>query len=318
MKGIALVVIVISCCVFTGCCQAQQESTPVSGDAFWPQATHLSGGELSPLLEKWDRYVASDDLTSRGHAIMMVEQYVERPYVYYGARVLRYKNPEIKDRVVALYLRECAKPGFPAIEGGEGGHEYMELLMTVAESTMDPRIWDYELVTSLGDLRSFYLASVNADRTLEYLLESKCGVRPKGDNWPVVNPHSFYHASPKFALAITNAFTLLSMMSTQSPKAIQDKREKVLAFVKEHHAHFTSLRPEAHPVAPEGEADYEVRNGALDVLALIGGKADVELVQDIMRGAPVVDLKRVNSRIKIAREQVAEKGMRIIQLIRYR
>ena len=294
---------------------------------FFPSMTALSQDELKPLLEEWDKAIESDRLQEKGKAIMKVANYVPENMRFRGSYVLRYSNPEIKDRIIDLYLRECAKANQPPPDvrsetnpwhGGEGGAEYMIFLMTMAESTFDPRIYETKLVLLgvSGDLRILYLATVNPERTLNLLLESKRGQRigKRG------HQDFFYHGETAWGMSVDDAYSLLSLMSIQSPKVLRDNRDRVLAFVATHLKHYASprsvcYRPE--PVYLKG-LDYDVRNGALDVLGLLGTSEDIKTVEDIIRDAPQIDPKRLNGGPRDRREQIQQKGIRVIEQIRQR
>jgi HEAT repeat protein len=292
---------------------------------FFPSMTALSQDELKPLLEEWDKAVESDKLQEKGKAIMKLANYVPENMRFRGSRVLRYSNPEIKDRIVALYLKECAKanqlPPDVASEtnpwhGGDG--EYMIFLMTMAESTFDPRIYETKLVLLgvSGDLRILYLATVNPERTLNLLLESKRGQRigKRG------HQDFFYHGDIAWGMSVDDAYSLLSLMSIQSPKVLRDNRDRVLAFVATHLKHYASPRKVKYKSTPVylKWQDYDVRNGALDVLGLLGTSEDIKTVEDIIRDAPQIDPKRLNGGPRDRREQIQQKGIRVIEQIRQR
>ena len=311
-------------CVVSAAKQSEKPTSPVA--AFFPSMTMLAQEELKPLLEKWDKAIESDRLQEKGKVIMDVANYVPKGMRFRGSYVLRYSNPEIKDRVINLYLKECAKANQPSPDGrsetnpwhnGEAV-EYLVFLMTMAESTFDPRI--YEMVLHppdyLGELRTLYLASVHPERTLNFLLESKRGHRTgkKG------HPDYFYHGEISWGMSVDGAYSLLSLMSIQSPKVLRDNRDRVLAFVATHLKHYASprsvcYRPE--PVYLKWQ-DYDVRNGALDVLGLLGTSEDIKTVEDIIRDAPQIEPKRLNGGPRDRREQIQQKGIRVIEQIRQR
>ena len=109
-------------------------------------------------------------------------------------------------------------------------------------------------------------------------------------------------------------------MSIQSPKVLRDDRDRVLAFVAKHLKHYASPRKvkyKSTPVCLKWQ-DYDVRNGALDVLELLGTSEEVKIVENIIRDAPQIDPKRLNSGPRDRREQIQQKGIRIIEQIRQR
>ena len=294
---------------------------------FFPSMTALSQDELKPLLEKWDKAIESDELQEKGKVIMMVDNYVPKNMRFRGSRVLRYSNPELRERVIALYLKECAKyealpPDVYSVtnpwNAGEFGAEYMIFLMTMAESTFDSRIYETELkgLGVVGDLRLLYLATVDAEKTLKYLFESKRGHRigKRG------HQDFFYHGETAWGMSVDEAYSLLSLMTIQSPKVLTNYRDRVLAFVANHAKHFAS--PRRVPYRPEPVylkwQDYDTRNGALDVLGLLGTAQDVKMVEHIISDAPQIDPKGLNGGPRDRREQILQKGIRVIKQIRQR
>jgi len=318
-------VLVVLVCDVSEAKQAEKPSSPAA--AFFPPMTMMAQEELKPLLEKWDKAIESDKLQEKGKAIMKVANYVPENMRFRGSYVLRYSNPEIKDRIIALYLKECAKANQlpPDVtsetnpwHGGEGGAEYMVFLMTMAESTFDPRIYETKLVLLgvSGDLRILYLATVNPERTLNLLLESKRGHRISKTG----HQDYFYYGDIAWGMSVDDAYSLLSLMSIQSPKVLRDNRDRVLAFVATHLKHYASPRSVCYkpePVYLKG-LDYDVRNGALDVLGLLGTSEDIKTVEDIIRDAPQIDPKRLNGGPRDHREQIRKKGIRVIEQIRQR
>jgi HEAT repeat protein len=292
---------------------------------FFPSMTALSQDELKPLLEEWDKAIESDKLQEKGKAIMKLANYVPDNMRFRGSRVLRYSNPEIKERIIDLYLKECAKANQPPPDvasetnpwhGGDG--EYMIFLMTMAESTFDPRIYEtkLDLLGVSGDLRILYLATVNPERTLNLLLESKRGHRISKTG----HPDYFYYGDIAWGMSVDDAYSLLSLMSIQSPKVLRDNRDRVLAFVATHLKHYASPRSVCYKPEPVylKWQDYDVRNGALDVLGLLGTSEDIKTVEDIIRDSPQIDPKRLNGGPRDRRDQIRQKGIRVIEQIRQR
>jgi len=311
-------------CVVSAAKQSEKPTSPVA--AFFPSMTMLAQEELKPLLEKWDKAVETDKLQEKSKVLMLVARCVPENMRFRGSYVLRYSNPEIKDRIIDLYLRECAKANQPSPvdgksetnpwHGGEG--EYMIFLMTMAESTFDPRIYETKLVLLgvSGDLRILYLATVNPERTLNLLLESKRGHRISKTG----HPDYFYYGDIAWGMSVDDAYSLLSLMSIQSPKVLRDDRDRVLAFVATHLKHYASPRSVCYRPEPVylKWLDYDVRNGALDVLGLLGTSEDIKTVEDIIRDAPQIEPKRLNGGPRDRREQIQQKGIRVIEQIRQR
>jgi len=176
---------ILLCSVPVGVIQVQEEATPAS--PFFPDVTTLPGVELQPLLEKWDAALEIEDYPERHYALPTVSRIVPQDMRFRGATVLRYDNPEIIDRVVNLFLEECVKHDEMTTEKQSKrnnpwhwaeGAEYLYDLGSTAQSTFDPRIYKTVLNPPgcyLGGLRELYLATVNPEQTLAYLLESKRG-----------------------------------------------------------------------------------------------------------------------------------------------
>lgn len=296
-----------------------------SGPPLLPGPSTLSAGELGPLLEKWDKAVAGDRLGDKTKALAMVSHDVPASMRFRGSRVVRYDNREIRDRIVRLYLREIAKAdGPPADKPSEtnpwhdGEGEYLIHLMTVAESTFDAPIYEVELAPLgvQGELRLLYLASVDPERTLDYLLQSKRGVRgaKKG------HPDYFYHGEIAWGMSVDDAYQLLSLMSLQSPDILTRRRAQVLGFVGDHLKHFASPRRVSYkpePVYPKWQ-DYDVRNGALDVLELLGTVEDIPTIEGIIEKAPRVNAKGLTAGPRGRRDQIDQKAKRIIEQIQER
>ena len=296
---------------------------------FLPPMKTLSQEELKPLLEKLDKAIESKLIEEKYKMLLQIAHYIseEENTRFRGCYVLAYNNPEIKERVLDLYLQECSKPLDAVLDptnpwyytkDGEGLYE--ELFMSLAESTFDPRI--YETVLSppeyFGGLRLLYLATVNPEKTLNILFESTLGVRM---GKPINPPDSFYHDKMTMGLSVNDAFTaLLSLMCVQAPQVLIGNRDRVMSFVKTHIKHFASPRIVSYKSEPVylKLKDYNVRNGALDVLKLIGKEEDIELIEEIIKDAPVLDSKQLKGGPRDRREQIQQKGIRVIEQIRQR
>ena len=162
-----------------------QAATPVPTPPCAALMKTLSPEELEPILQEWDRAMASGKFRDKDRAMGLVTGIVPKGMRFGKRMFVRYNNPEIIDRVVALYLKEETdyeigrnKPRHPSDLSSEGVAEYMMFLSEAAESTFDPRI--YEAVSGsesgfTGSFRHLYLASVNPARTLALLFEAKRG-----------------------------------------------------------------------------------------------------------------------------------------------
>ena len=73
-------------------------------------------------------------------------------------------------------------------------------------------------------------------------------------------------------------------MVMESPHALRDKRDRVLAFIGEHALHYGKTYP-GH--------DYYVRYDALNVVELIGTVTDVPVVEKLIEDGRQFDLYRL-------------------------
>jgi len=311
--------IIFICSMAFNATEAKQKQAPEPN--FFPPMATLPQEELKPLLERLDKAIESGIVEEKYKVLSMISRHVvEENMRFRGSDVLRYNNPEIKERVARLYLKECSKsidmgPG-PTNPWSYGGGEYQALFMTLAESTFDPSIYEKVLNPPdyYGQLRILYLATVNPEKTLNYLFESKCGQHIG----KIGNPDYFYHGEVSWGMSVDDAYTLLSLMSVQSPKVLIRNRDSVTTFIKNHHKHFSSARKVEYRPDPVylKEQDYDVRNGALDVIKLLGTQEDIKLVEEIIRNAPVLDSKQIKGGPRGRCEQIEEKGKRLIERIR--
>ena len=287
--------------------------------------------ELAPLLQEWDRAMASGKFRDKDRAMGLVTGIVPKGMRFGGKMFVRYNNPEIIDRVVALYLKEEADYGnepLPSDASPEGVAEYMMFLVEIAESTFDPRIYKAVLRFEsgfAGYFRHLYLATVNTKRTLHILSDAKPG--PHGHiQWgPNAgqrgHPEYFYH-SEIGGLSIVSVYDILSLMITQSPEVLRAERTQVLSFVAKHVKHFETLQNDSYKPKPVDFQwyDYRVRSAGLDVVGFLGTSLEVKLVEEIIDDAHEVNFEKfvgMGQRNK-QYEQIREKGQRIIKQIRGR
>ena len=307
--------------------------------AFWkPPTRHLPQEELDPILEVWDKAVASGILEDYETALLCVFEVM--PYSENvgtasigGARFVPFSNPEIVDRIVEFYLavmdsKESGKPLYKSPRD-EFSSDYVRLELGVAkvlaecaESTFDLRVYDKVLPYRLGisgRFRNLYLASVNPRRTMNYLFETEIGAYYSGTGWGEFMEH---------------AFAILSYMTMQSPKALKAEREGVFAFIAEHVKFFAAGDKDFKRDNPAEHLnrqytyqhmlksnDYFARNDALDVVEFLGTITEVPLVEAIIHDADVWNAERPparSSRHLENPEQIREKGLRIIEELRRR
>jgi hypothetical protein len=305
------------------------EDVSTTAHPFFPEMETLSQEELQPLLEKWDNALEIEDFLERHRALPTVYGFAPRGMRFAGAAFLLYDNPEVKDRIINLYLQEYAKADEPDHErrtktnpwyGGEAGAEYVSHLTTAAESTFDPRIYETELTGKAfgGRLRTLYLATVNPEQILTYLFESRLGEWIGGPR--PGHRDLFYNGSVAWGMSVDRAYTLLSLMTIQSPDVLRKHRGQVLEFVMTHIDHFREPRSVSYKdeLVYMRHYDYEVRDGALDVLQLLGTAENVELVEEIIRDVPQMGPERLSEDPRDRRDRLLEKGARVIEQIRQR
>ena len=307
--------------------------------AFWrPPTRHLPQEELDPILEVWDKAVASGTLEDYQVALSHVTEVM--PYrenvgsaSIGGARFVPFSNPEIVDRIVEYYLAVVdSKESGKSLYGGprdEFSGDYVrheagiaKALAESAESTFDLRVYDHVLpyrVGFSGRFRTLYLASVNPRRTLNYLFETQIDANYSGTGWGEFMEH---------------AFAILSYMTMQSPKALKAERERVFAFIAEHVKFFASEDKDFKRDNPAEYLnrqpayqymlklnDYYVRNDALDVVEFLGTIDQVPLIQSIIHDVKEWDFEHPParaSRYLEKPEQIRNKGLRIIEELRRR
>ena len=309
-----------------------QAATPVPTPPCAPLMKTLSPEELAPLLQEWDRAMASGKFRDKSLVTAKVTGIVPKGMRYGKRMFVRYNNPEIIDRVIALYLKEQTdyesygnKP-LPPDASPEGVAEYMMFLGEIAESTFDPRIHEAVLrfEGAAGSFQNLYLASVNPEKTLDVLFESKRGPHGRIQSGPNAgkkgHPDYFYHPEC-YGISVVYAYDILSLMIGQSPEALRGKRARALAFVAKHAKYYST--PQEAPHRPEpvylSVHDYMVRSVALDVIGVLGTAAEVKQVEAIIHDAREVDLEYLRSIRQLERygyEQIKEKGERIIKQIR--
>lgn len=297
-----------------------------------PPTKQLSQEELEPILRVWDKAIISgafkdyNDALGSVIGIMPEDVVVARSKYLGGALYLAYSNPEIIDRVLDFYVavvadREASPvPGgyaFPRGSSGEGHAELMMALADTAQSTFDPRIYDTVVRNSYGDMRNLYLATVNPERTLDYLFKCKTGDKfPRANNGKGRNPNYFYiQGKPGWGMSVENAYAILAYMIEQSPQALRDERQRAVAFVVQHAKHYAQ-----YVVG----FDYYLRYDALDILEFLGTVTEATLVEEIIRDAEEVDLRKLQREFggfgrSLSRyEQIQDKGRRIIEILRRR
>ena len=319
---------ILLCLLITSVVRAE---TRVPTTPWQPPTSVLPPKELEPLLQEWDAAMAGDKFYHKGSVCSAVGGFIPKGQRFADAYFLRYSNPEIIDRVINHYLEVAANRAagqwvasaeyrVASDASGEGNAEYIMFLAAMAESTFDPRI--YEAVLTFlggvaGDFWTVYLATVNPERTLDLLFESKLGPYPGKRG----SQNFFYHHEIDLSIPLDDAYRILLLMVEQSPEALRTKRLEVLSFVGKYAKHYAvpQMRYKPEPEYLEW-SDYWTRSRALDVMGVLGASTEVKLVEGIIEDAREVDLEYLrNTNKKLDRyEQIREKGQRIIKQIRGR
>lgn len=299
-----------------------EEISSSNSSALLPAMKELPREELKPLIEKLDEAIDGKLIEEKHKVLLQIAHYItEENTRFRGCYMLCYNNPEIKSRVADLYIKECSiplktEPG-PTNPWYFGEGEYQELFMSLAESTFDPNIYDYVLDPPeyFSELRYLYLATVNPVRTLNYILDSPLGQR----NNKTINPDVFYNSkiSNNWAMTLEDACFVLSLMCVRSPEILINNRESVMSFVKQHVKHYSSARKVDWKTEPVyfTVPDYDVRNGALDIIKLLGTEKDIKLIEVIIKDAPILDSSLLNGGPKNRIEQIKQKGEKLIKLL---
>ena len=305
-------------------------SSAVQAAGPWrPPTESLPQDELNPLLEAWDSALVSRNFDDFEQVLGSTTAMIPKGERFSKVFIIRYDNPEIIDRVVDYFLAmtERIRNGsqfFPE-EYAEG---YTAYITELAESTFEPRLYENRLRDERaegGRMRHIYLATVNPERTLDYLSESRTGDKsPSANNGRGGSPDFLYHqGEAHWSMGVDNAFTILSYMIVQFPQALRNKRDQVITFVAEHAKHFSIPEIRGHhpgPVYRYGH-DYYVRYDALDLLEFLGTVTEVPLVEEIIQDAPNVNLSEMRGgfgRMLDRYEQIQDKGRRVIEILRRR
>jgi hypothetical protein len=310
---------ILLCLLVTSVVQAE---TPVPTTPWRPPTTVLPPEELAPLLEAWDQAMASNKFDDKDRMCVAVGGFIPKGMRFAEGYILRYSNPEIIDRVINHYLEVAANKAagqhwVAPDASSEGSAEYMMFLASMAESTFDPRVYE-AVLTHLGgfagNFRNFYLATVNPERTLDLLFESKLGPYPGKRG----SQNCFYHHEIDMSMHLSDAYRILLLMFEQSPEALRTKRLQVISFVTAYAKHFATPQKRSYepkPVYLEW-SDYWTRSRALDVVGFLGASSEVKRVEAIIHDAREVDLEYLRSTKKLDRyEQIREKGLRVIKQI---
>jgi len=318
-------------------CEASEEFAEIPAKELFARIqTELDAEPLQVLLGEWDRLAASQDFRERDKALWLVATHVKARLFFGAGTAIKYSNEEIKARVVELYLEECARMDASLMEryeesapsysdpsyGGEAGAEYLSDLMTVAESTFDPRLYEYEvrIMPVTGHMRECYLAVVKPDETLRIILNAHLGYR----DGKKMNQDSLYFTKEGMSasLSLDEAFQVMALMKKESPEALREQKERVVEFVRMHALHFSAPRKVVYRDEPVRLCwpDFYCRGGAFDVLELLGDSRDLPFAEKLSQDLPDMPEKdfEESPRHYLKRESLTEKACRVIPLLRSR
>ena len=262
-----------------------------------PQET-MTPEELETWLATWEDALTRYDLRDLSEAMYSVTQ---------QGRFLRYDNPEIKVRVIALYKGEMearfegASPSTADVDGSEESvqaddgryreHDevyldYLDALVPLALSTFSPEICETVLTHRLGGVARYqYLATVDAEYVLELLLEAEPQERTHV-NQP---PNILELPAAGTGKSVRDAFRLLDVLGDIAPETVVAEEDRVLEFVRKYALKYSEPMEVSYRDDPRhlSGPDYLVRRLALRTLDLLAETADInDLVEDIMRDAP--------------------------------
>ena len=288
-----------------------------------PPTESLPQDELIPQLAAWDSALVSRNFDDFEQVLGSTTAMIPKGERFSKAFFIRYNNPEIIDRVVRYFLvtddgLKIGSPIFPE-SYAEG---YFTYIAELAESTFDPRIYENRLVNENARIGRFwyvYLATVNPEKTLDYLFKSKTGDKsPRANARKGGHPEYLYHRGEAGWASILDAFRILSNIITQSPQVLRDDSDRVVNFIAEHVKSYWKLRTQRDYL---GGHDYYVRYDALDLLEFLGTVTEVPLIEEIIRDAPIVNLNEMRGgfgRMLSQYEQIQDKGQRVIGILRQR
>lgn len=262
-----------------------------------PQET-MTPEELENWLSTWENALTRYDLRDLSEAMRRVTQ---------QGRFLRYDNPEIKVRVIALYKGEMearfkgASPPTADVDGSEESAQaddgryrehdevyldYLDALVPLALSTFSPEIYETVLTHRLGGVARYqYLATVDAEHVLKLLLEAEPQERTHV-NQP---PNILELPAAGTSKSVRDAFRLLDVLCDIAPETVVAEEDRVLEFVRKYALKYSepvevSYRDDPRHLSGQ---DYLVRRLALQTLDLLAETADIrDLVEEIMRDAP--------------------------------
>lgn len=264
----------------------QTELPRVELDQLLAQARHVSRDRYSPEL---------DQLLSQ----------LYQPFQAGGTSYhpLKYVNPEIVTLVLETYravveqeraytraLHAATAPaagkGADTDGGGEDTSEarqdFYDLLADMAESTLSTELydalWDYPQPSSF---RRLYVAEVYPERTIERFATATQGRTRNGVRFA---RDRLFAESDILGTSLVDAFEYLADIVSGHPELAESKRTVLLSFV-ERYARFYAA-PDSETNSPW--RDYLTRGAALRILSHTGGRAELSLVDALMRDAPAV------------------------------
>jgi hypothetical protein len=265
---------------------AMAEPVNISPDfpaPYFPAPQELGKDEADALVASLDKDISrTPDIN-----LSLVSVQVPQNMVFSGAFVIRYSNPEIQKRIIDLYLKVCSFDEEQRKVFGEEGFDYLEMLATVAESTLSPRIYEPQIKPvsfSTGNLHEFYLASVNSSTTLDVFFAATVGASLGKRMHPC-----YLYASDDGAGVdnVTSACKTLSYMAALHPEVLQARSREVVTFIARNAAQYTLPSGDVPVWRHVWGWDCKTRSYALDALSVVAHWDDRAVVEFIGLSIPV-------------------------------
>lgn len=251
---------------------------------YFPAPQELEKGEADALVAKLDEWISRSPYID----LSLVSVQVPENMVFANKLVIRYSNPEIQQRIIDLYLKVCSFDEEQRKVFGEEGFDYLEMLATVAESTLSPRIYDRQIKPfpfNAGVLHEFYLATVDPSKTLDVFFSATVGAR-LGKR---MHPCYLYASDDGVGLGdVTSACKTLSYMAALHPEVLQAPRSRdVVIFIARNAAQYTLPSGDVQVWQHDWIWDCRTRTYALDALSVVAHWDDRAVVEFIGLSIPV-------------------------------
>lgn len=298
-----------ACAALIFTCLVHADEVPDTGlrDPFLPPKLEDDAAvtKLVAVLREGARLLREEkDLVAADRALHQVVGYYPDPH--WEIHSLKYSNKEITDAIVdwAMELYQLRGSANDLEYGPFKGdpvdpHEYFERLLTCAQATLSPRIYDYQLGLPSGvrgELWVEYLARVKPERTLESILTAAHGSYPVNPGYLVKMPEGVVITS------LPGSFNILSKMCERAPDLIMGNKKRIWTFIQ---ANVYFYRDQERKEV----TDCQVRLAALDLYALWADPAHIAEIEQLAVDVPVDHETAFRRRMA---DQVVEKVNRIL------